>query len=225
MNTDGSNDLIPIFPLANVVLFPKVRTPLYIFEPRYRQMTRHALSGDKRIGMVVVRPEHTDDMLGDPPIFPIGCEGVITQHQEQPDGTFHIVLLGTRRFVSREEPERPSDVLFRSARVQGLEDLQPESDRERIALMRREVFEQLSALVERMPDRNVAAPNPQTFVDVDDETLVNALCQSIDFGAAEKQGLLEAESIRERFERLTGLLRFRLAATTQEDESGPRTLH
>ena len=52
---------LPLFPLANVVLFPRVQTPLHIFEPRYRQLTEHALAGERRIGMVAVRPEHADD--------------------------------------------------------------------------------------------------------------------------------------------------------------------
>ena len=55
---------LPLFPLANVVLFPRVKTPLHIFEPRYRQLTEHALAGERRIGMVAVRPEHLERMRG-----------------------------------------------------------------------------------------------------------------------------------------------------------------
>ena len=35
-------DIIPVFPLPNVVLFPGVQLPLHIFEPRYRAMVRDA---------------------------------------------------------------------------------------------------------------------------------------------------------------------------------------
>ena len=49
--------LLPIFPLASVVLFPNVQVPLYIFEPRYRQMTADALDGDRAIGMVLLRAD------------------------------------------------------------------------------------------------------------------------------------------------------------------------
>lgn len=31
--------VLPLFPLPQVVLFPSVRCPLHVFEPRYRQMT------------------------------------------------------------------------------------------------------------------------------------------------------------------------------------------
>jgi Lon protease-like protein len=219
-----SDDVIPIFPLSTVVLFPKVQTPLYIFEPRYRQMTRHALGGDRRIGMSVVLPAHLGEMRGDPPLYPIGCTGVIAQHREEPDGSFHIALMGTRRFVIREEFEPNNDVLFRSARVEMLDDALPEADRVAISEMRAIVFDQLRQLVQRVPKAHAHAPDEAQFEGVDDETLVNALCQAIDFEASEKQGLLEAESIRERLQRLTALLRFRLASDVFSDPSGSRTL-
>ena len=213
-----------MFPLSTVVLFPKVQAPLYIFEPRYRQMTRHALDGDRRIGMVVVLPAHTSEMQGDPPVFPIGCEGLIGRHREQPDGTFRIELTGTRRFTILDELERDDEILFRSARIEALDDALPDADRGQIAEMRHEVFDQLRRLVERMPEGRARAPSEAQFDGVDNETLVNALCQAIDFHASEKQGLLEAESIRERLQRLTVLLRFRLAADVSGDPSGSRTL-
>ena len=77
MSGDAERMLIPIFPLENVVLFPRVQVPLHIFEPRYRQMARAALDGDQRIGMVVVRPENTGEMQHSPEVFPIGCVGEI----------------------------------------------------------------------------------------------------------------------------------------------------
>ena len=224
MTSREDSDRIPIFPLSTVVLFPKVRTPLYIFEPRYRQMTRHALDGDGRIGMVVVHPAHLDEMRGDPPIYPIGCEGVIREHREQPDGSFHIALSGTRRFVVREESQPQGEIQYRSARIEALDDRLPESDRAPITELRHEVFDQLRQLVERAPEGRTTAPAENQFQGVDDETLVNALCQAIDFDGTEKQGLLEADSIRERFERLTALLRFRIASGSASDASGNRTL-
>ena len=45
-------ETLPIFPLAGVLLLPRGRLPLNIFEPRYLAMTRDALAGDRLIGMV-----------------------------------------------------------------------------------------------------------------------------------------------------------------------------
>ena len=46
------NRVIPIFPLP-LVQFPGAVTPLHIFEPRYRQMTRDALADDRSIAMAL----------------------------------------------------------------------------------------------------------------------------------------------------------------------------
>ena len=113
----GTRATIPIFPLANVVLFPKLRVPLYIFEPRYRQMTREALDGARRIGMVTVRPDHIEDTAGDPPIFSIGCEGRIVQSELLADGGYNVVLLGARRFEILSEQLPDGDRLYRTAEV------------------------------------------------------------------------------------------------------------
>ena len=68
---------IPIFPLPTVVLFPNVFLPLHIFEPRYRQMIGDALSGDRLIGMTLLKEAATaDDAL--PAVYGVGCSGVIT---------------------------------------------------------------------------------------------------------------------------------------------------
>jgi hypothetical protein len=49
-------ETIPIFPLADVMLFPNSHQPLHIFEPRYREMVADAVKGKRIIGMVLLRP-------------------------------------------------------------------------------------------------------------------------------------------------------------------------
>ncbi|HEV8395427.1 MAG TPA: LON peptidase substrate-binding domain-containing protein, partial [Vicinamibacterales bacterium] len=94
---------IPIFPLPNVVLFPNVFLPLHIFEPRYREMVADALASDRMIGMVLLRPGWERDYEGRPPVYPIGCSGVMTHAERLPDGRYNIVLRGVERFRLLEE--------------------------------------------------------------------------------------------------------------------------
>src|SRR5690349_8569421 len=98
-------ELLPLFPLPNVVLFPNVFLPLHIFEPRYREMIADALATDRLIGMVLLRPGWERDYEGRPPIYPIGCSGVITHAERMPDGRFNIVLRGVERFRVLEEDD------------------------------------------------------------------------------------------------------------------------
>jgi hypothetical protein len=216
---------IPLFPLSNVVLFPRVRTPLHIFEPRYRQMTEQALAGDGRIGMVVVPPEHAAWMAGDPPVYPVGCAGVISAVQRLSDGRFHIALDGVWRFRIVEEAARPADRLYRTARVERLPEPYPAGERERVRDLRERIVAVVRRLLLRVAPERAAELAPEVFAGLDDESFVNTLSHALPLAPPEKQGLLEAPGIPARFERLEGLLAFRLAELGLPGTRPSGTLH
>jgi Lon protease-like protein len=202
---------LALFPLSNVVLFPRVRSPLHIFEPRYRQMTEHALASDRLIGMVLVDVEHSAEMAGDPPVYPIGCAGTISAAQRLPDGRFHILLDGVWRFRIAEERARPPERLYRVAQVDRLPDAYSADQTGRVTELRESVEDRVRRLL-ALADRERAREfTPELFRGMDDETFVNTLSNALALPPLEKQGLLEAAGILARYERLEGLLSFRLA--------------
>jgi len=201
---------LPLFPLANVVLFPRVKTPLHVFEPRYRQLTEHALAGDRRIGMVAVHPEHLEEMAGDPPLYTVGCEGVISDASSLPDGRFNIVLQGTQRFRIVRESARDAGRLYRIAEIEKLADAFDPAARPRVIALRHRAIELAAELTGEQASR--PALTPDAFRNVDDVTFVNALSNAFALAPAEKQSLLEADSIPERYERLVSTLGFQAAA-------------
>src|SRR4030081_2438223 len=111
------SDLLPLFPLPNVVLFPNVFLPLHIFEPRYREMVADALASDRLIGMVLLRPGWEQDYEGRPRVYPIGCSGVIPHVERRADGRYNTVLRGLERFRTVEEQAAAS---YRRALVEPL---------------------------------------------------------------------------------------------------------
>jgi hypothetical protein len=199
---------VPLFPLSNVVLFPRAVAPLHIFEPRYRQMTEAALDTDRVIAMVTVRPEHVEDIAGDPPIYPIGCAGFIQSYQKLADGRLNLLLQGMHRVRIDLEVPRTGDRLFRIGEVSDLED--PVERPERCAELRGQVARHLSQIVgsgagqamEQTLGR-LEGMDPQAFAD--------GVCQALTLETAEKQALLDANSIDERLHRLEGALGFHLA--------------
>src|SRR6185369_4333532 len=96
-------DLLPLFPLPNVVLFPNVFLTLHIFEPRYRQMVADAIDSDRMIGMVLLKGGWEHEYDGSPAVYPIGCSSVITHVERLEDGRYNIVLRGVERFRILEE--------------------------------------------------------------------------------------------------------------------------
>jgi Lon protease-like protein len=214
---------IPLFPLANVVLFPGVRAPLHVFEPRYRQMTADAIAGEHCIGMIAVRPEHAGEMEGDPPLFAIGCAGSIVESELLPDGRFNMILLGTRRFRVRNEGPRPAGRLYRIAEVEWLDEA-PLRDADG-ARLRREVIAAFQAFAQQSAPARTPEISPALFDGVDDATLIHTLCQLLDLAPIEKQGLLEAIGVLERGERLASVLRFRAAEVAWPSGGADPTRH
>jgi Lon protease-like protein len=85
---------VPLFPLPNVVLFPRAILPLHIFEERYKAMTADALRGPRRIAMALLRPGWEKNYHGRPAIEPIVCIGAILSHEKLPDGKYNFLLQG-----------------------------------------------------------------------------------------------------------------------------------
>jgi Lon protease-like protein len=214
---------VPLFPLSTVVLFPDADCPLHVFEPRYRQMTRAALAGEGRIGMVTVRPEHVGDMAGEPAVFPVGCLGRIVRSEELGDGRFNIVLHGTTRFrVAREIP-RAGERLYRLAEVEPLTD--DATDPDRTHALRRRISDAFARLVRRVAPDRARELAPERFADVGDGVFLAVLVQMLNLPPLERQGLLEAGGDAARLEALEGILHFQLAGLGLGDEGGPGVVH
>jgi uncharacterized protein len=194
------SELLPLFPLPNVVLFPNVFLPLHIFEPRYREMVADALQSDRMIGMALLRPGWDRDYEGNPPVYPIGCSGVITHVECQADGRYNIVLRGVERFrIVDEDRRRP----YRRAAVTAIpEAVLAAADRDAIRSYRSKLEALLAPAVEKSAARMPAA--------MSDEDLINALAQYLDLEPLEKQALLEQRCLRSRAEALVELLEMKI---------------
>ena len=188
---------IPLFPLPNVVLFPNVFLPLHIFEARYRVMVSEALGGDRIIGMVLLQPGHEANYEGRPPVFDVGCAGVITHAERLGDGRFNIVLRGIERFrITGEDGSTP----YRIAHVDGLPETIPEEQRAELRRHRHRLEALLAAAIER------TGSEPRFPPAIPDEDLVNALAQYLELDPLEHQALLEREGSLARCRGLIELL-------------------
>lgn len=196
------SDLLPVFPLPNVVLFPNVFLPLHIFEPRYREMVADALADDRVIGMSLLRPGWERDYEGRPAVYPLGCSGLITHFERLSDGRYNIMLRGLERFRILEEDHQRS---YRRAVIE------PVAERTLTADDRHQLRQQrsrLGSLLSSSSEKSGADPAlPSAMSDGD---MVNALAQYLDFEPLEKQALLEKECLLTRAEALVELLEMKL---------------
>ena len=202
---------LPVFPLPNVVLFPNVFLPLHIFEPRYRDMVADALSGDRLIGMVLLRPGWEGDYEGRPPVYPIGCAGLITHHEQLPDGRYNIVLRGLEKFRVLDEDDSHS---YRLARVETVDEPPVEAQRDEMRAARRRLEE---LLVPQPQGRGTETRVPPAMAD---EDLVNALAQYMELEPLEKQALLERNGLLARCRSLIELLEMKMIVARHDWTTG-----
>ena len=198
---------IPLFPLPNVVLFPNVFLPLHIFEPRYRRMVSDALEGDRIIGMALLRPGWEADYEGKPPVYPIGCAGLITHAESLPDGRHNIVLRGLEKFRVVKETEQRG---YRVADVETLMEDPTEGERATIRAERR----RLEALLVPQPEGR--GSDPKVPASMADEDLVNALAQYLELEPVERQALLEREGLLARCRSLIELLEMKVISSKRK---------
>ncbi len=178
---------LPLFPLPEVVLFPGVPRPLLIFEPRYREMIADALKGNRIIGMVLLRPGFEKDYEGRPPIYSIGCAGVIEDYERLPDGRYGILLRGLTTFrVVSEDQRKP----YRLARVEAVPELLRDEERGPLSTLR----ERLAKLLYAVLPLGVEPPDPG----LDDAEFINVTAQALGMPESARQDLLERNSVLSR---------------------------
>ena len=208
IKTSDLPQVIPVFPLAGAIILPRGQLPLNIFEPRYLNMIDDAMAGDRIVGMI--QPSGGPEAL--PALSPVGCAGRITSFAETSDGRYLITLTGVARF--RVMAELPVQTPYRQTRVDvaayGLDLKTPgeEDDFDRDDL--------LAALQGYLNPRGLDI-DWDAAREAPPEALINSLSMALPFEPAEKQALVEAPTLTDRFDTLTALLRID-AAEPGDDE-------
>ena len=210
-----ADDVVSLFPLPNVVLFPEVELPLHVFEPRYREMVADAMESDRRIGMVLLRGDWRRDYHGTPPVFPLGCTGRIERFELLEDGRSNLLLCGARRFEIVEELPGKA---YRRARVRWRDEVSI-GDRGVASA----VGDRLRRSIAPLFDGTPGSPPDSWWEGLPDglAALVNRLGFALDLDPIEKLSLLDCDEATARCDRLVEMLQF-LAAERRLGAGGTR---
>lgn len=199
---------IPLFPLPGVLLLPRARLPLHIFEPRYLALLEDALKTPHRIiGMIQPQGGNT------PGLSAIGCAGRVTAFSETDDGRYMITLVGLSRFRLLREvggftPYIRADVDWSPfVRDLGAAEDDPGLNRARF----------LDVLV-RYFDANGLSTDYENLKGAADELLINSLSMLCPLNPGDRQALLEAPSLPARRETLVTLMEYALHSCGPEGE-------
>lgn len=207
---------IPVFPLPGLVLFPHAQVPLHVFELRYRTMVRDALSGERLIGVALLKPGYEHDYHGSPEFFPTGCLARFEEVEWLPNDCYDLKVLGQARVrftrIVREFP-------YRAASVTLLPEEPYADDDPLVQLEKRALIETFTRLQQSAGGEAVPAS-----VDFSSsyETLVNALCMCTDAAPHERLALLEMDSVIARGRQVRELTERRLQRRGRSAPGGGR---
>ena len=200
---------VPVFPLPGVLLLPRGRLPLNVFEKRYVAMLDDAIAGDRLIGMIQPSEPEADAQ----PLYPVGCAGRITQFSETDDGRYLVTLAGVARFRIVEELS-PCRGYRRVAAdwTPYAADLKAQGcsiDRAKLIALLQEYFR-----------KHGLSANWEAIENAPDERLLTSLAMICPFDPCEKQALLEADCLADRAQIMMTLLEIAIAG--QGENAQPR---
>ncbi len=185
-------DILPVLPLRNTVLFPGVVLPITVGREKSLRLIKDVYSGARLLG-TIAQKDYTIDEPAPADLYPIGTVAEILKILEMPDGSTSVIIQGKRRYNIREFI---SEDPYLKARIEPLVDFVPESDNEFNAIVG-----SLKDLSIKIAQFSANVPPEATFAvkNIENSTfLINFICSNTDLNVADKQNLLEIESIKDR---------------------------
>jgi Lon protease-like protein len=218
---------VPVMTLPNATLFPQALLPLYIFEPRYRQMLADALHSNRMFSVAMQRPGNSRETPA--PIAGLGLIRVSVGHS---DGTSHLILQGLARVELKEA------VRYKPYRIQRIRPLEtPPCDNVKVDALVAKVRELLEERIElglpfpfpvMSPEKgskeNSTSPSfsPKeilSYLDsiTDPEQAADLVSCAVLPGAVERQTILETVDVEARLRRLIHFLLAEIRAKRKSD--------
>lgn len=193
-------DCAPVMPLPGASLFPRALLPLYIFEPRYREMLEHALKRDRVLCIALLKP-HRSDWRKMADFFHVAGAGLIRACVGRADGTSNLILQGLQRVRFAEfEQETP----FPIARIEPIDSLSNvDAETEALGAKLIELYHRFAESGRKFPetvDRYLSDLN-------DLEMLADLMAATFINDAMRKQQALEEISVTERLRLVIRYLR------------------
>ena len=199
---------IPVFPLPTTVFYPGTSLPLHIFEPRYRQMTSDALEGERKIGMVLLKPNWEENYFGKPQVYSVGCVGKIEKEIKHPDGKYNFTLVGLRRFRIISEKQGK---LYRQAEIELLEE---KNDQDIVGGKfnqdRENLIESFREFIRFIPEGNSQKKEPSWNLGNKLSEFVDRFAYQLDLSLEQKQNFLEEQDVLKRAEFLQSFLKMKI---------------
>jgi ATP-dependent Lon protease len=199
MNAPDQGTVYPVLPLRDIVVFPGMIVPLFVGREKSVKALEEVMKDDKQILLIAQKNASQDDP-GPDDIYTIGTLGTVLQLLKLPDDTVKVLVEGGKRVRLSGYTDKSE---YFEARAVELED--SVGDPAELQAAARTVvseFENYVKLNKKVPPEVVVSINK-----IEEPTkLADTISAHLALKVAEKQQLLELDSVSKRLERILGLM-------------------
>ena len=211
MPEQKNNELIPVLPLRDTVVFPKMIVPLFV--GRAKSISALQKVNDNNGNIVLVTQKKADEEAPtEDDVYHIGTLGKILQMLRLPDGTVKVLIEGIDRIKVEKIVDEGE---YLSAAISLLPEA--EADHMEMDVMARAVisqFEEYAKTSKKIaPDVLLAVHQIEDF-----SKLADTVASHINLKVEDKQALLEAKDLPARFEKLLGFMDAEIAVIEIENK-------
>ncbi|MCJ7539781.1 MAG: endopeptidase La [Desulfobacterales bacterium] len=196
--------ILPILPLFDAALYPKMVLPLVVMQPESIQLVDEAMSQNRLIGLVVAKKPVEKNVNMRDNLNTVGTVALILKMAKTEDNKLQLLAQGLGRFeIKKYEQEKP----YLKASVKHIKDIETK-DKEIEALMSNMIgqFSKIAELSPGLPQEIVmmakSIQEPGILADMISSTINSSL--------EEKQRVLEIYDIKKRLKEVTRLLNYQL---------------
>lgn len=204
MKPESLPDILPILPLYDVVLFPKMVLPLMVLQKESIQLIDEAMSKNRIIGTVASRSTDPKSEYSPDDLHDFGTTAIILKMAKVEEDKAQLLLQGLGRFKISEYLQKQP---YFQARVEHLT-VTWEKDKEMVAIMAnlanqyQRVVQLSSGLPPEIASMAKSLDEPDTLADM--------VTSTINSTTVDKQKILETLDVKERLKRVTKMVNYQL---------------
>lgn len=195
-------EVIPILPLYNVLLFPKMMLPLEVIGPRSIQLVDDAMIKDRIVGLIMAKkePDSFDYQYTLEDLYPVGTSATIMKMAKVSETKTQMLLQGISRFQIVELIDGKP---YQQARIKVLEDKEVKNiETEALMANLLVLFDRILKLSPFLPPE--FGPMAKSITEAG--ALADIITSIINAPIEEKQKILEIADTNERLKEVTRIV-------------------
>ena len=195
---------VPVLPLRDIVVFPHMVVPLFVGRDKSVKALEKVMSGNKRIMLITQKSASIDDPKKDD-LFDFGTIANVLQLLKLPDGTVKVLVEGLQRASINKFNNNDS---FLESDIELIEDIVDSTDKKLRALSKSitDLFDKYVNLNKKIPPEVLGTIN-----EIDDlDKLSDTIASHLSIKLSDKQDILEAVNINDRFDKILSFIQSEL---------------